>query len=285
MIYHYTSFENFKNILKSKSLWLSSCMQMDDPIDELYSTYCVSRFMSDSNNGINDRLSGNLSGKDIINILKKHYFEYYSISFGVTNDNDTLWENYANNSKGICIAFDEKIIKNFVNKVHTDNYYSDYLDLDFVNVEYGYNINKLYNSAINIIESELEDVSKNDFLSYFAYRMTGRIKSEEWKDQKETRLLLVDDRKLTKRKLKNHKDDNNTWCELEKISFEEKNEILKKLGLLRKHKGHYVLDLRTVWDNNLLPKIFVRDENTYAEVKKTINKYKCLKNINVIKLQ
>lgn len=157
--------------------------------------------------------------------------------------------------------------------------------MNFVNVEYGYNINKLFDCAINIIESQSKDISKNDFLSYFAYRMTGRIKSEEWKDQKETRLLLVDDRKLTKRKLKNYKDDNNTWCGLEKISFEEKNEMLKKLGLLRKHKGHYVLDLKTVWNQNLLPNIFVRDENTYVEVKKTVNKYKCVKNINVIKLQ
>lgn len=289
MIYHYTSFENFINILKSKSLWLSSCMKMDDPIDKLYSIYCVSRYMSDPNNGINDKYfkdDDELNGLDVINVLKKNNFEYYSVSFGSSYDNEELWNKYANKNKGICLAIDDELLENHFKDLQIQNGTCYYAELSFIHIDYDYNKDKLLSEATHILEQEIEKITKKEFLDYFAYRMTGKIKSLEWKNQEEIRLLFVDDRKLIKRKLKKYKESNNfnAWKELDTISFDDTKKTLKMLGFSKKHKGHYALNLKPIWNNNIIPIIYVKDKDTYEKVKNIITNDTKLNNIKLIKL-
>lgn len=290
MIYHYTSFENFINILKSKSLWLSSCMKMDDPIDKLYSIYCVSRYMSDPNNEINDKYFKNedkLNGLDVINVLKKNNFEYYSASFGSSYDNKELWKKYASNDKGICFAINDELLENYIKTIQIQNNISEFLELSIIHVNYDYNKDELESIATDILQKENGNITKKEFFDYFAYRMTGKIKSLEWKNQEEIRLLFVDDRKLMKRKLKMYNESNrfNAWKEMDAVSFDDCKKILKKLGFSRKYKGHYALNLKPIWNNNLIPIIYVKDNDTYEKVKNIIANDNKLNNLKLIKME
>lgn len=112
MIYHYTAFESAKEILESKKLYLVSTMKMEDKMDRFYGNLYATVHLLTSNHRHYQDIRENLTTDEILKINEESLnLPFYSASFCKRQDNEYLWENYADDKKGVALGFDEELLQ------------------------------------------------------------------------------------------------------------------------------------------------------------------------------
>lgn len=109
-LYHYTTFQNFDCILKSKSLWLGNVHYMNDRSEmsqvfkyikeDLYQAYPDKKEEVDKLFEVQSKRFGSTPA--------------YIFSFTGQRDDAAQWDRYANNGAGLCIKFNEDVLKNII---------------------------------------------------------------------------------------------------------------------------------------------------------------------------
>lgn len=104
-LFHYTSEEAFRNIVRTEQLWFTSIYQMDDR-EELNFGYGISRSIlqsvSDSGDVVIRAFCEPLIRDDLRADIRQT-FDFYSVSFG-TKDDPNQWSRYADGGKGLAIG-------------------------------------------------------------------------------------------------------------------------------------------------------------------------------------
>lgn len=197
-IYHYTSAETLvKYILPQKQLLFSSINISNDPEE---SKYHMLKAIDDDgkleeNIGKNIDYSLKLS-KEIIKNVKTICFSQdgnvpliVDMCLGKGYKKPRMWAQYANNSTGVCLAFNkENIIENFNNQYENIQHFSG-------NVSYGNQLTYEYNHpyAETMLSSELqtktiEEIASLKINEYFElYYFSKHI---DWQTENEFRLVI-----------------------------------------------------------------------------------------------
>lgn len=121
ILYHYTSLEVLQKILetgdkKSIALWATQIKYLNDPKEYLIAIEELQKKLIIYDDSLPNASSKNL--KEKLNDKKMRFFEWenigddfpYIISFTDQDDNLPMWNQYANNSKGVTIGFDKNKI-------------------------------------------------------------------------------------------------------------------------------------------------------------------------------
>lgn len=100
ILYHYTSFEAFINIIEKEQLWASKIQYMSDSREFMH--------------GLN--LINKIYGKE------ESFFKYmknadtFALSLSEKKDDLDQWRGYTANGHGLCIGFSEKILTEQLNE-------------------------------------------------------------------------------------------------------------------------------------------------------------------------
>lgn len=178
MIYHFTKLSSLFGILDSQELFLGNCNQMNDPLDRTFGIDCLRSYVRNGGKYAK-KLKGTLSDADIENALKMSLKRpYYAVSFSKDINNSTLWENYADNYKGVAIGFDERQLESAIDDIiqYLDNEgFTQKSFLELKMITYGY--------RYDVIDSLVENYNDNSVnekihLAFIAYKLCGMI--SEW---------------------------------------------------------------------------------------------------------
>lgn len=211
LLYHYTSKENLIKILKSKHLHLThyknSCL--NDKEEIIYAVEHISNFIKTYQNNESPIFWNQLS-----TIIKIDNLVFYFSSFCKSNENEILWERYADNSSGICIGFNKSLydvntIRNLKNrkllmlsKVEYDTLkVINYLETQFSHVlnSYKQKINQNDEYYVNSILSEL---LMYIIVSLPAFKKAQSNKDILWVHENEWRIYRICYSKNFNKKLK-----------------------------------------------------------------------------------
>ena len=207
LIYHYTSLNALYEIIKTKSLLLTSLHGMNDPCEE---SYKPETFISDIDlkqypQKVDDNTKKFLSLLfNELNTNKKRFIEnckykgdLYNFSFSGKADNMAHWERYADDMKGVCIAFSldelEKLNSPLSNELLIRQIFYDdeerrrYICRSIVELynELSKHIpNNERDNIINIFKKNCIPNLAGVYLSIYKF-----IKNDYWYDEDEVRLL------------------------------------------------------------------------------------------------
>ena len=251
-MFHFTDKEGLNGILKSKSIWLTNTKDLNDFSERIYANILFTTLLFKTNNENVNYLRNNLNIEDILHenfsVLK---CDTYSTSFCKNFNIDCLWENYADNKKGVAIEFNEQYLNEYLkNKFNNQA-------ISFRPVFYGVNKKqflKIMNLVSNItIGLDSKKIAANR-LHFALYIASGIFKAEKFKDEEETKLYF-------KNEYLDNYTQNHPIYELSKI---ENYENLKFLGLIEEKndgkKRHMVLNLNEVFNSKLIPSIILGEK-------------------------
>ena len=113
LLYHYTDFISCDSILNGRELRVNNVLNMNDAKEmELFVSGIFSavakRFSEDGQNGeIISRLN------DTLDTIRSRYFDFsaYAACFSEFRDDAAQWERYANQGKGVCLAFRKSMLQ------------------------------------------------------------------------------------------------------------------------------------------------------------------------------
>lgn len=274
MLYHYTNFDAFKNILATKSLWLVSSLEMSDRTDRIYGNlFCLTSLLkSDKESAI--AIKDNLEISEILNLnVETLDADFYSASFCERNDNTFLWNNYASKFKGVCFGFDEVLFLDYIKKITKEHYDKlddsdepdDYPCIEKRKVEYGNPIplfDKALSNATNIWPFKNDDAFYEKECSKVQLKialmiLAGVVKSEDFEKEEEIRFLF------------RHNTKSDFFGEFKKIRY---GEVFKNLGLtdfIKEPKKHVALNIENIFNSKLIPNVFITKDFQYR------NELKC----------
>ncbi len=275
MIYHYTNEKGLLGILNSKKIWLVSSREMSDITDRFYANLfaTIALLKSDDEDIMN--LRDNLTVQDILDVnMKTFEVEFYSASFCNRSDNEYLWQNYADSSKGFCIEIDYDVLRKYMNDVLVKNYdkldeYDEILesDKDILKpreVSYGYPIDtfldvirltkNIFGSNEHIENQNIVHESYRNWLLFTLLILSGIVKGTDFKNEEEIRLLFQN--RYSEEYIKEH-----MIYSLNKMSL---SKGLEELGLLKEaeqgQKKRFELNLVNNFNSELIPTIIVGEE-------------------------
>lgn len=278
-LFHYTNYNALKGIIKNKELWLCSSLEMNDPFDRQHASNCVRRMVYNSQNTCFCDLKNNLS-KEKIDFLFELFdkIPFYSVSF-CKDDNEYLWENYADNYNGVRITVDEDVfttcIQNYNEKFK--NELSTGFDLlNFREVIYG----EGYDYITKVFD-DFEKFYNGDNKWYYLletiiYIVSGTIKCKKYSPEKEYRLLFKN--VYSEQYLQHASIFSAAYNYLQK---EGNKEILSALGLAKiisTPKEHFALNISEFLSSGFITEIII-GKNSIV----TIDDVRDLLEINCIK--
>ncbi len=206
MIYHYTNYEAAQSIIESKNIRLVSSLSMSDRTDRFFANLYTTTFLLTSKDSRIKEVRENVDIKDILSVnFESLQIPFFSASFCLSEGNQYLWENYASNHKGVCIAFNSEYLLKQIRNILCENFTpidegekaDDYVK-DIIPLRHVY-----YGDAEEFV---VDVVRKTDcFDEYYkrdnpnAYRnwlariyavVAGVIKANDYKCEEEIRLLF-----------------------------------------------------------------------------------------------
>lgn len=101
-LYHYTTIQNLKNIISSNELWLTNYSSLKNRDSQ--EVTLGFRLLEDA---LKRKVKDSFTLKAVKNLLPK---EFYLMCFCKRSDNEHLWQEYANRSRGVVIAFDMSLL-------------------------------------------------------------------------------------------------------------------------------------------------------------------------------
>lgn len=106
-LYHYTSIATLYNILKSKQFWLGNMATMNDSKEVKYFIELLQNELCDNISADKLKQCNEFFSK-VFDRIEKQY--PYAMCFSKLEDDAAQWERYADDAKGVCIAFNTKNI-------------------------------------------------------------------------------------------------------------------------------------------------------------------------------
>lgn len=205
VFYHYTSISSLFQIIKNKSLLLSSVESLNDVEEASYSIDDFERdFKSLCKSKSNDEFISFLYNEVFIPKCKEFRelasAEISPFVFSLSRNKDNLahWDRYGDYRKGVCIGFD-------ISKLQQIPFVSyGFVQINPIKYKVGENIEYLYNELASRFKKEsvitLSPNQKRQFdkeMGYFfisdIYRqMKYFIKKDVWKDESEIRIAYED---------------------------------------------------------------------------------------------
>lgn len=251
-MFHFTDKEGLNGILKSKSLWLTNTKDLNDFSERIYANILFTTLLFKTNNEDVNYLRNNLSIEDI---LQENFSvlecDTYSASFCKNFNNDYLWDNYADNKKGVAIEVNEQYLNEYFKSKFNNQ------TISFRPVFYGVN-KEQFLKIMNLVSSitiglDSKKIAANRL--YFAlYIASGIFKDDKYKDEEETKLYF-----------KNEYFDNYVQNKpIHKLTKFENDENLKFLGLAEEknngQKRYLDLNLLEVFNSKLIPSIILGEK-------------------------
>ncbi len=202
-LYHYCSLETFLKILSNKTLRASDCSKTNDTeeirwISRAFSDVMISDVLE--HQPIIDKYG--LSGDNIKSILEllprlvesmfEDEFEItrtYTMCFSESSDSLSQWRGYADDSKGIAIGFDKKILSSF-NEVIFHNFGKVIYNPDVQRNYIRRNMVSLFLNSDDPV-SDFDTFSKNLALATYGMRqLSAKFKNPAFSEEKEWRLFV-----------------------------------------------------------------------------------------------
>lgn len=251
-MFHFTDKEGLSGILKSKSLWLTNTKDLNDFSERIYASILFTTLLFKTNNEDVNYLRNNLSIEDI---LQENFSvlecDTYSASFCQNFNNDYLWDNYADNKKGVAIEVNEQYLNEYFKSKFINQ------TISFRPVFYGVN-KEQFLKIMNLVSSitiglDSKKIAANRL--YFAlYIASGIFKDDKYKDEEETKLYF-----------KNEYSDNYVQNKpIHKLTKFENDENLNFLGLAEEknngQKRYLDLNLLEVFNSKLIPSIILGEK-------------------------
>ena len=177
-LYHYTSQETLLSILKGKEFWLTQVNQLKDKTEfkrgfDTLKNIVLRKISKEKQNIVFD-LFNDVSSCDL-----------YSMSFSNSYQNRTLWSNYAQHYKGVCIEFNTRSMFEIVQ-------FCTRATLGFSRVSYDTNLeNSQLVNAIVASVNECENYSNlrvKDILTSSIFLTSRSYKSKKFQAEREYRL-------------------------------------------------------------------------------------------------
>lgn len=251
-MFHFTDKEGLNGILKSKSLWLTNTKDLNDFSERIYANILFTTLLFETNNEDVNYLRNNLSIGDI---LQENFSvlecDTYSASFCKNSNNDYLWDNYADNKKGVAIEVNEQYLNEYFKRKFNNQ------TISFRPVFYGVNKEQFLN-IMNLVSSITIGLDSKKIAAYrlhFAlYIASGIFKDDKYKDEEETKLYF-----------KNEYSDNFVQNKpIHKSTKFENDENLYFLGLAEEknngQKRYLDLNLLEVFNSKLIPSIILGEK-------------------------
>lgn len=223
LLYHYCSTEAFLSIVQSKALWLTDIKNMNDPLEGKWATERLIEICKKN-------YSKSFKKQVVVGLLE------YSITYGIPEafvacftdsaTSDYHWKNYANEGKGICIAFNTErlgILNVFprINQRKNKKILIDYLHLCPVIYNEDVQIDCLYKYFTELTElwgdKETEKLNKKfEDLDVFI----PMLKNSNWSGEREWRIIHMIPKNIVRSMLHQKKNLNL----LKGLHFHMKNE-------------------------------------------------------------
>lgn len=200
-LYHYCSYEKFKSILQSKTLWLTQIVKSNDT-EEVIRTFDIiwNKIKQDISNGIVDETKAN----QIMNILEKQmeteiwastdgYEVPYGVCLSVNRDLAQNWNEYGDMSKGIALGFSQDLMLGIQNYMPHPNRRFEYaIGWDKVIYDREFLSREFLNLFIDIINKS------NTCMGWLNIRTTMKhysafIKNPCFQDEREIRIIYYPD--------------------------------------------------------------------------------------------
>lgn len=185
IIYHYTSFQNFINIIQTKQLWFSELGTSNDPNEGKV----LLEYLNEDNKNY---------FKNLIKNYQNEQYKSFICSFSGNEESQSLnlWRAYGDNCNGIALGF--KIVDNLI----FDNKFYLYGN-ELVEVIYPENIqnNKSFEWVISAL-NKYEDIITTDYdkkyLCTIFQNYSCFFKKYWFKDEREIRLIQIIENKVVK---------------------------------------------------------------------------------------
>ena len=190
-LFHYTSYASALGILLSQQMRMGSLKNMNDPLEfqdhrKDSIVFCdnptneeIALRMRRFNDAVIEREKAVRFSSFSMDLSKGSQGEYYNnLSKGWARSR--MWAQYADNHKGVCLVFDKKkLVEDFEN-----SFKSDLCETHCGKVDYTNNLDSLKETLSKLCDSFLT-LDKIQFLF---------LKCEDFKDEQEFRLLLINKR-------------------------------------------------------------------------------------------
>jgi hypothetical protein len=184
MIYHYTSVKGFYEIIKSKELWLFNSRKMNDYVE----TNWINPLIEDEIKAVKD-----IVDKETLSLLSTYYnmnkSHAYLMCFSKEWDILSQWRSYADNGKGVVIAFDEKFLE-IKNKIPYENADAN-LTIGLHECIYDLEVQKrIIHESFNVdlLEKNFgyESILANELIGFLLI-----FKNQAFQEEKETRIIYT----------------------------------------------------------------------------------------------
>ena len=273
VFYHYTSISSLFQIIKNKSLLLSSVESLNDVEEASYSIDDFERdFKSLCESKSNDELIPFLYN-EVFLPKSKEFRELASAEinpfvFSLSRNKDNLahWERYGDYRKGVCIGFDISKLKQmpFVSY--------GFVQINPIKYKVGETIEYLYEellsrfqkqSIVNLPPEQKRQFAKDMgyvFISDIYRQMKYFIKKEVWKDEGEIRIAYED--RLTQETLSQvpylkEKYPNAQFPDYKKYYNDTGLDELKFLLINNKIRSCRFLNISSVWGRGIITEVML----------------------------
>lgn len=249
VLYHYCSLSTFKNIIDTRSVWLSDIRRSNDSLElkwimgkcqlhiiEAWTSYVK---VVQAERGMDIVTLDHFNQfDDLYNLAKRYDAEDDTKNwvFCLSQKSDDLgqWRGYADDGKGIAIGFNSSVLKqiNYIgNKVRNAS-----IDFKFDKVHYSKREIKSFFENIIGLSKITKDMSPEEVLGYikralgYSYIFAPLYKSDSFKDEQEWRIVysmyLNDLKDGGKPGIANKENDFLDILKLEKYAFVQKGDTL-----------------------------------------------------------
>ncbi|CCZ21495.1 putative uncharacterized protein [Acetobacter sp. CAG:977] len=181
ILYHYTNFDSFKNIISSKSLFLSSLLNTNDRLEMVWLIKIVEEEIR--------RRNSNIFLEITLETLKAFLYKPYYVSFSELKDDINQWTKYGNNGQGVSIGFSSKSFP-FNKKLPLIGYCFDTREaVSLLKIDYA---EKRMIKEINcILENVIKEKISPSEAAFCISKMSFTCKHYAWSSEKEWRIVWV----------------------------------------------------------------------------------------------
>ena len=110
-LYHYTTIAGLRGILRSKVLWSSDVLKMNDPMEFAYAARIADFVLRDRWNELPVRVADYFNPLDLVDFGRT--WRAYSASFCPGKDQLGQWWRYADSGKGVALEFDPNTLLDY----------------------------------------------------------------------------------------------------------------------------------------------------------------------------
>lgn len=193
-LFHYTSFENLSNILKTKQLWLTNHKYLNDPSEIAHGKKILIEHMKTKLLSINPSLYYQFIG--ILSDIIDNSYHAFVTSFCEQGDYLPAWRYYGHDGAGFSIGFKKDYFFRMNPQTQQEKVDSTLL----FKVEYEKDSSTQVNDIINKADEIYPDWNKKSFTEVRPYLATLAcnlltilpcIKNEDYRDEHEWRLCMI----------------------------------------------------------------------------------------------